>query len=257
MKTTIYYIRHSLKLGGQDLDLIDGYFGQRINERVSLSVLGEEKAKEMASIDELQNIDVIFSSEFVRAIQTAKYIALNNHLKIHTKYLLGERKIGDVIAFANLRKRKKLSYKTLQMRDENFKNKGGESRKEVNIRMTKVLKQILTRNEGKRIAVVCHAGCMRALFANWCKIVKLSSNDYRLAYDNVFLDFTAPSVFKLEFDSTDINSLTNLEQVYVNVEAHEIEKKRNAYYIRKNRFMQRKNNYRKRSYKKNKEDVQE
>lgn len=48
-----------------------------------LSANGEIKAKELSELEELKNIDAIWSSNYVRAIATAKYIAEVNNLLIN------------------------------------------------------------------------------------------------------------------------------------------------------------------------------
>ena len=55
---------------------------QVLNEKIILTVKGEEDAKKISKLEELKNIDVIFSSNYVRAISTAKYIAYENDLDI-------------------------------------------------------------------------------------------------------------------------------------------------------------------------------
>lgn len=63
------------------------------NEKIILSIEGERKAKELNEREELKNIDVLYSSNYVRAIATAKYIANKNNLNINIDERLGERKL--------------------------------------------------------------------------------------------------------------------------------------------------------------------
>ena len=63
------------------------------NEKIILSIEGERKAKELSEREELKNIDVLYSSNYVRAIATAKYIANKNNLNINIDERLGERKL--------------------------------------------------------------------------------------------------------------------------------------------------------------------
>lgn len=91
-KTTIYLIRHS-----EQLKLNDSYTSvesdQLKNEKVGLSELGKRKAKELSLSKELQNINVLYASNYARAIATAKYIATQNNLEINIDKRLGERKL--------------------------------------------------------------------------------------------------------------------------------------------------------------------
>lgn len=81
-KTIVYLIRHSeqLKINGiKNIEEDD----QINNEKIILSVEGENKARELSQREELNNIDVIWSSNYVRAMPTAKYIAYRNNLEIN------------------------------------------------------------------------------------------------------------------------------------------------------------------------------
>ena len=102
--TIVYLIRHSMQLreNGINSSLDDS---QMINEKIILSVEGEEKAKKLSELDELQNIDIIYSSSYVRTKGTAKYIANKNNLDINIDNRLNERKLG------NLEKLKELGFK--------------------------------------------------------------------------------------------------------------------------------------------------
>ena len=92
MKTTIYLIRHSEQY--RDYEYKDEIYNEREkNKKIILSVEGEEKAKVFSQKKQLKNIDVLYSSDFVRAIATAKYIAKKNNITINIDERLGERAI--------------------------------------------------------------------------------------------------------------------------------------------------------------------
>lgn len=61
------------------------------NEKNMLSVDGERLAEEMSRRDELQNIDVLYSSHYVRAMCTAKYISDRNNILLNVDERFGER----------------------------------------------------------------------------------------------------------------------------------------------------------------------
>lgn len=91
-ETIIYLIRHSEQY--RDYEYDNNLENERErNKKIILSVEGEEKAKIFAQKEELKNIDVLFSSDFTRAMATAKYIAKNNNLTINIDERLGERNI--------------------------------------------------------------------------------------------------------------------------------------------------------------------
>ena len=91
-KTIIYLIRHS-KAMENEKEFTDTIDAQIENERIILSDEGEKLAEELSLKVELQNIDVLYSSNYTRAISTAKYIAKQNNIEINTDERLGERKL--------------------------------------------------------------------------------------------------------------------------------------------------------------------
>ena len=68
--TTVYLIRHSKPLKVNNEYNSDSLQVQ--NEKNCLSIEGEEIANNKFNNDEFNNIDILFSSNYVRAIQTAK-----------------------------------------------------------------------------------------------------------------------------------------------------------------------------------------
>ena len=91
-ETIIFLIRHSEQYRDYEYKYDVDNERER-NKKIILSVEGEEKAKMFAEKEELKDIHVLYSSDFVRAIATAKYIAKNNNLTINIDKRLGERTI--------------------------------------------------------------------------------------------------------------------------------------------------------------------
>lgn len=91
-RTVIYLIRHSeqLKMKG---NVLTKESEQIQNEKIVLSVNGEDKARVLSENEQLGQIDLLFSSNYVRAISTAKYVAAKNNIEINVDERLGERKL--------------------------------------------------------------------------------------------------------------------------------------------------------------------
>ena len=123
MKTKIYLIRHSEQLKKIN-NIINNDNLQIQNEKACLSIDGEMLASKISKLDELQNIDILFSSNYVRTISTAKYIANENNIKINIVEALGERKFG-INNWNELPK----DFEMKQFVDENYKIGNGESQK--------------------------------------------------------------------------------------------------------------------------------
>ena len=153
MNTIVYLIRHSEKLGMQ---YMDRYYAdedyQITREKRILSAEGEKKAKLLSKQREFDKIDVIYSSSYVRTIQTAKYFAERLDKKIHVDRNLNERKYGNPQYAENITLK--------QYYDENIKNIEGESRKEVTERMYKTFMKVIGENKGKKIAIFSHGRVM-------------------------------------------------------------------------------------------------
>lgn len=92
MKTTIYLIRHSEALKVKE-EPSTSKIDQIKNEKLTLSEKGKVLAQKLSCTNELQNIDMLFSSNYVRAVSTAKYIADKNDIEINIDDRLGERKL--------------------------------------------------------------------------------------------------------------------------------------------------------------------
>ncbi len=90
--TYIYLIRHSEQLKLEN-KIVENENNQISNEKIILSVQGEKKAEELSELKELSNIDVLWSSNYVRAISTAKYIAKKNNIEINIDESFNERKL--------------------------------------------------------------------------------------------------------------------------------------------------------------------
>ena len=203
---TIYLIRHSKTLKVNNTFNNDDL--QIQNEKYSLSIEGEQIAQDKLNKDELNNIDTIYSSNYVRAIQTAKYIADKNNLEINIVSDLGERKFG-----INNWNELPQNFERNQLLDENYKIGNGESRKEVTDRMYNSILRILNDNKGKKIAIISHGTAMTFLLNKWCNIEYINDK-LRYSFEKKLLlegYIDNCDCFKLEFD--DNNNLINIENI--------------------------------------------
>lgn len=194
--TTLYLIRHSKPLKVNNTFNNDNL--QIQNEKQSLSIEGECLAQQKLSEEEFKNIDILFSSNYVRAIQTAKYIASNNNLEINVISDLGERKFG-IDFWEQLPE----NFERKQLLDANYKIGNGESQKEVRDRMYSAIMKILNENKNKRIAIVSHATSISYLLKKWCDIYIVNDRVQYSFNNNILLCgyFDYCETFKLEFDN--------------------------------------------------------
>ena len=101
METTVYLIRHSVRLNMKNN--IESYNTTQDNliksEKIILSVTGERRAEKLSNEKELQNIDVVYASNCVRTLQTAKYLMEKQNLKANLDERLDERRTGKPAAY--------------------------------------------------------------------------------------------------------------------------------------------------------------
>ena len=206
MDTIIYLIRHAETIHEKGYRKTNESF-QEINEKEILSVEGELESKKLSEYRELRDIDAIWSSSYVRAKQTAKYIALNNNLQYNLDKRLCERKLGDIEDLAKFMSNKKTRDPSReQLAFPNFKTRDGESAIDTNKRMTNFIEEIIYKNEGKRIAIVSHGGAIKFFLLNYCNV----NESLNLEYKGIELNITSPCLLKLTFRK---NELIKLEQI--------------------------------------------
>lgn len=213
MKTTVFIARHSEPfrklLGEYNCDEVE----QVRNEKNPLSVNGEKRAEKMSEYKELQDIDVIYSSHYVRAMATAKYIAEKNNIKLNVDSRFGERKFG-VKTMSDLPQ----DFFEHQFHDWNYKLNDGESLNEVHTRMNDALLEVLNKNKGKKIMIVAHGTSLSVMLNTWCD-VKLNEETSLIELyfngDKFFEgNWNAPELFKLEFENDNLIKIENINEVH-------------------------------------------
>ena len=209
-KTTVYLIRHSVRFNSKNILQYNTTQNKTIkNEKIILSTDGEKRAEILSEEEELQNLDIVFTSNCVRTLQTAKYILEKQNLKVNIDERLDERRSGkpndDIVKDWWLR----------QYIDENYKTEGGESQIEVRQRFTEVFNEILNANKGKRIAIFSNGYAITFFLMTWCKFEYNGEKDYfKLLFKNNIIfnkKINAPEVFKLEFDENNI--ITDIQNI--------------------------------------------
>lgn len=192
--TTVYLMRHS-EIIKKQLGMIDNNEDfYTSNKKTVLSVDGEKLAERVSLMNEFNNLDVVWSSSFSRAISTAKYFAYQNNLLVNVTDGFNERCHGI----------KELSelpsdFEIHQFNDYDYKIGDGESRREVLDRMYFTLMKVMEEYKDKRILIVTHSTAIMYLLGKWCSV----SYDSDYKFDGkVFFDgkWKYCQTFKLEFD---------------------------------------------------------
>ena len=205
MEKKVYLIRHSEQLKIKNEDEKNE---QIKNEKIILSVEGEKKAEKLSKISQLQNIEQLWSSNYVRAISTAKYISKENNIEINISSKLNERKLGDLETLKKMAKNKKNSYTTEQLLNRKLKNKDGESCEEVSKRMKEKIPERV-KNGPENIAIVSHGAAIKFYLSNFCRI---DENINFIYNEKIIIKkiINSPDIIELTFSN---NSLRNIEHI--------------------------------------------
>lgn len=209
--TEVYLIRHSEKYRNFNNIINDDSF-QLFNEKIILSINGEMLANKLANMEEMSNIDVVFASNYVRSIGTAKYIAYRNKIDVNIDKNFGERIYGinSVDGIMD-------NFNVKQWNDIDYKLPNGESRRDVTNRMYNALIRVINDYKNKRIAIVSHGTAISFLLDKWCYVFVNYNNDNKMNTKIVFKNkiifdnnISAPCVFKIVFDDNNIISIENI-----------------------------------------------
>ena len=204
---TIYLIRHSLKekndyLGNEKVDK------QKLNEQEKLSDEGKKLAYKLLQLDILKNVKEVWSSNYERAIETAKYITDE---KINITGSFDERHYGDFDDNTV-----KEEFWINQFKDEYLKNKNGESQKEVRKRFNDKIKYILENSYNDEIAIVSHNAAILFYLLKYCTLISaivpkkltIKYKDKVLIKDGIM---KSPSIMKLVFDNKTLIDIEYIE----------------------------------------------
>lgn len=206
----IYLIRHSAPF--VEIENYDDYNNvpwSDYNRNMILSSEGEENAKKLCKVEELKNLDAIYSADSFRSIGTAKYVAEMNNLKIKLDSRINERNLG-VNTINELPENQTL---------ESFKNKDykfgvGESLNEVDKRFNSFINDLLDSND-KNIALFIHGIIMMSFLQNNTdfsfdgKNMKLLFNNKEIYNDKM----KNPMIFKIEYDK---DTIVDIEEISIN-----------------------------------------
>jgi len=205
MNTTVYLVRHSIPFKEHKGIICTDESILIENQKSPLSINGEYLAEKWSRKREFKNIDVIWSSNYVRAMSTAKYFAHRNNLKVNIDDNFNER-IHGVNSWSDLPK----DFEIKQFNDEDYKIGFGESQKEVKERIFNTLMRVINENKGKRIIIVGHSTAFAYLLSNWCEI---SYDSYYKFNSKVFFNgkWNYLQTFKLTFDNK--NDLIDIKNI--------------------------------------------
>ncbi len=173
---TIYLVRHGQAESNVNKNKHYSFYNQWGVLGAGLTETGKQQARERAKNLRDIHFDAVFSSDFIRARQTAEIIALERKLAVQTSSLIRERephlyaevldKKGKSIekfweelrtGLSTLDSKGKMAYKY----DEDM-----ESAEEGAMRLITFLREIAVAYEGKTVLVVNHGNMLRSLLVH-------------------------------------------------------------------------------------------
>jgi probable phosphoglycerate mutase len=159
--TTLYLIRH-----GQT----DANAGGRIQgqSESALSDLGRAQAARVAEAVAALGPRALYTSDLSRARDTASPIAARTGLDLDLEPGLRERAYGvlEGLSWLEVQARHPEIYAALASADPEFRIPGGESRRDLSVRVAAALDALAARHVGEAFAAVSHGGVMSAFTAH-------------------------------------------------------------------------------------------
>ncbi len=153
IKNEFYVLRHghSTKNGYGDVPSILNSLLEK--DKYHLTPEGKKQAKEIAKkIKKMGGVDMIISSPFIRTKETAQIVAEELGIKVHTDDRIMEFQHGSVCEG----KTNHVCGMKFEKGDWEIKLADGESWKDLKKRMASFLRDIDSKNEGKKILLVSH-----------------------------------------------------------------------------------------------------
>lgn len=207
MNTTIYLIRHSIPR--KKIKFQKFMSEKQLNRKLGLSEKGIKIATFKLYNPVYKNIDYIYSSEYLRAYETAKVLSsiIKKNIVIDSRF--NERFHGKGKIESN--------YEQRQFSDDNYKLLNGESQIEVRNRMLNGIESILNECRGKKIAIFTHSTAITFLLKKWCdiKYCQYYKFNNHLLYNGI-IDYV--QAFKLEFENDNLINIEAVNDSYNEVE---------------------------------------
>jgi 2,3-bisphosphoglycerate-dependent phosphoglycerate mutase len=153
--THVILIRH-----GQSQGNAEGRFGGHTD--TPLSARGRRQAEATAKALDSEKFSAIYSSDLLRAIETASPLAKLTGVPLETTDALRERSVGvmEGLTFEEAAEKYPEQYAALLHRDFEHVLLGGESYRQTLDRASKKLDEAIEKHKGGRIAVFTHTGAI-------------------------------------------------------------------------------------------------
>jgi len=133
---------------------------------IPLNATGHWQAQRTAGALLEEGISAVYSSDLLRALQTAQALGDALALPVVTDSRLRERAFGvfEALTFAEIEARWPADARRWTQREPDFAPQGGESLREVHARCIDAVQMLADAHAGQTIALVAHGGVMDCLY---------------------------------------------------------------------------------------------
>ena len=133
---------------------------------IPLNATGRWQAQRTAGALIEEGISAVYSSDLLRALQTAEALGDALSLPVATDTRLRERAFGvfEAHTFAEIQARWPAEARRWMLREPDFSPEGGESLREVYVRCIDAVQALAEAHPGQTIALVAHGGVMDCLY---------------------------------------------------------------------------------------------
>jgi 2,3-bisphosphoglycerate-dependent phosphoglycerate mutase len=159
MNAVLYAVRHG-ETEWNSVEKQQGHLDSPLTEN------GIRQAQFLADGLAKKNIDILFSSDLGRAMQTAEIIGERLSLRIHTDMRLRERHFGIMQSLTRkeFEERFPAEARKLHSNDPDYVLPGGESARQLFNRCIECAEELAGNHAGKNILIVGHGGVLKSFF---------------------------------------------------------------------------------------------
>ena len=203
--TIIYLIANNVKQKRYINDKNNDNLEYRMS-KANLDYRGVSNAIKLSKMEELTDVDCIYTSGYNSAIETSNYIKGTNNIDIVINDNFNQRRIGvnKLTEIPNY-------YEEMHFKDINYHLPNGESQLDIINRMYKGIEDILRNNKNKKVVIVTHKICITYLLRRWCKIKYKDNFIYKdkIIFNGISRDL---DIFKLEFNNKKLINISYIEK---------------------------------------------
>ncbi len=133
---------------------------------IGLNARGQQQARRLARALSHERFDAVYASDLQRAADTARAVAEQAGLPLHTDIALRERCFGEFegLTWAEVEREHPEASRRWRERDASFGPSGGETLAVFYERAVNALASIAARHRGQHIAIVTHGGVLDVLY---------------------------------------------------------------------------------------------